>query len=315
MVVVLAGLTALGVEAAGYGPAHLARGGSVAIATAYVWALAARTGGRPLVFGALALVIGVGVVVLDHDTLTTGAAVMTCVVSAVLGVVATIPAVRFIHAAREVGVAVLVASVGAVATVGFEPTISLTRFEYVSLGLALAGSLIVVYRLGAGLHGLGRRGLLTVLVGSLLLALTLAYAELLRRYGTPGLVEWLFDQVRWTRANLGAFPRPIEALLGIPAIAWGCHMRARRRQGWWVCAFGAVATAPIASTLLNVSITRTESVLAILYAVVVGLAVGFLVIRVDLRLSAPRGRRGRRGRRAEEETAIRPEPSRTSALL
>jgi hypothetical protein len=212
-------------------------------------------------------------------------------------------------------VAVLVAAVGAVATVGFEPVISLTRFEYVSLGLALAGSLIVVYRLGAGLHGLGRRGLLTVLVGSLLLALTLAYAELLRRYGTPGLVEWLFDQIRWTRANLGAFPRPIEALLGIPAIAWGCHMRARRRQGWWVCAFGAVATAPIASTLLNVSITRTESVLAILYAVVVGLAVGFLVIRVDLRLTAPRGRRGRRGRRAEEETAIRPEPSRTSALL
>ncbi len=309
--IVVGGLVALGVETAGYGPEQLSRAGSVAIATAYVWALAARTGGRPLVFGGLALVAGVGVIVLDRDTLTTGAAVMTCVVSAVLAIVATVPAVRYVDAAREVVAAVLVAAVGAVATVGFEPTISLARFEYVSLGLALAGSLVAVWRLGAGLHGLGRRGLLTVLIGSLLLAMTLAYAELLRRYGTPGLVEWLFDQVRWARANLGAFPRPIEALLGIPAIAWGCHMRARRRQGWWVCAFGAAATAPIASALLNVSITRTESVLAVLYAVVVGLAVGFLVIRIDLRLTGPRGRRGRR---AEEATAIRPEPPRTNPL-
>lgn len=309
--VVVGGLAALAVDTLGHGPDQLGRGGSVAVATAYVWALAVRTGGRPLVFGSVALAAGVAVLALDHDLLTTGAAVMTCVVSAVLAVVATVPAVRYVHAVREVVVAVLIAAVGSVATVGFEPVISLARFEYVSLGLALAGSLAVVYRLGAGLHGLGRRGLLTVLVGSLLLALTLAYAELLRRYGTPSLVEWLFDQVRWTRANLGAFPRPIEALLGIPALAWGCHMRARRRQGWWVCAFGAAATAPIASALLNVSITRTESVLAVAYALVVGLAVGFVVIRIDLRLTGPRGRPGRR---AEEATAIRPEPSRTNAL-
>ena len=310
-VVVLGGLVALGLAAADLGPAPLAPAGSVTIATAYVWALAARTGGRPVVFGALSLAAGVGVIVLDRDVLTTGAAVMTCVVSAVLAVVVTVPAVRYVQAAREVLVAVLVASVGAVATVGFEPTISLARFEYVSLGLALAGALGVVWRLGAGLHGLGRRGLLIVLVGSLVLALTLAYAELLRRYGTPSLVELLFDQIRWTRANLGAFPRPIEALLGIPALAWGCHMRARRRQGWWVCAFGAAATAPIASALLNVSVTRTESVLASVYAVVVGLLVGYLVIRIDLRLTAPRGRRGRR---AEEASAVRPEPARTHPL-
>ena len=108
-------------------------------------------------------------------------------------------------------IAVLVAAVGAIATVGFEPVISLARFEYTTLALSLAGALMIVYRLGAGLHGLGTRGILTVIVGSLLLAVTLAYAELLRRYGTPGLVEWLFDGVRWSRTELGAFPRPIEA--------------------------------------------------------------------------------------------------------
>jgi hypothetical protein len=315
--VVLAGLAAIGVATAdltppGYDELYVSRAGSVAIAAAYSWALAARTGGRPIVFGGLALLVGVGVIALDRDLLTTGAAVMTCVVSAVFAVMITVPAVRTLQAAREAVIAVLVAAVGAVATVGFEPVISLARFEYTTLGLSLAGALVMVYRLGAGLHGLGTRGILTVIIGSVLLAVTLAYAELLRRYGTPGLVEWLFDGVRWTRDEFGAFPRPIEAVLGIPALVWGCHMRARRRQGWWVCAFGVAATAPVASSALNITVTRTETSLAVLYALIVGLVVGAVLIRVDVALTAPRGKRGRR---AEEATAVRPEPKRTSPLF
>ena len=83
--------------------------------------------------------------------------------------------------------------------------------------------------------------MLTVVAGSLMLALTLGYAELLRRYGTESLVNQLDDAVRWSHHHLGAFPRPIVALLGVPALTWGTHMRARRRQGWWVCAFGVAA--------------------------------------------------------------------------
>ena len=75
----------------------------------------------------------------DEDYLRTGAAVMTCVVSAVLAVMATVPAVRFLQAVRECCIAVLVAAVGALATVGFHPVISLVRFEYATLGLALVG--------------------------------------------------------------------------------------------------------------------------------------------------------------------------------
>jgi hypothetical protein len=274
--------------------------------------LAARTGGRPVVFGALALALGVAVVVVDDERLRTGAAVLTCVVSAVLAVMATVPAVRFVQAARETVIAVLVAAVGALATVGFEPVITLARFEYATLGLALLGAFGVVYRLGAGLHGLGRRGVVTVLVGTGVLALTLAYAELLRRYGTPGLVSSLLDAVHWSRDHLGAFPRPIESVLGIPALAWGCHMRARRRQGWWVCAFGVAATAPVAQALLNPAISLVESGLSVAYGVVIGLLIGFVVIRVDLALTGPRGSRARR---AEEAAAVRPEPARTSPLL
>lgn len=311
-VVVLLGLAALVAAMVPVGPDGLGGAGAVAVSSAYAWALAARTGGRPFVLGGLALALGVVVLVTDEPVLRTGAAAMTCVVSSVLAVMATVPARRFVHACREVVVTVLVAAVGALATVGFEPVITLARFEYATLGLALLGAFGVVYRLGAGFHGLGRRGVITVLGGSVLLAITLAYAELLRRYGSPGLVETLLSGVHWSRDHLGAFPRPIETLLGIPALAWGCHMRARRRQGWWVCAFGVAASAPVAQALLNPAISLAECALSVAYGVVVGLILGFVLIRVDLAVTGPRGARARR---AEEAAAGRPEPARTQPLL
>lgn len=311
-VLVLGGLGCLIAAMVPVGPDLLPGIGAVAIVGAFTWALAARMGGRPVLFGVLAVACGVTVLVLDEDYLRTGAAVMTCTISAVLGVVATVPARQFLGAARECVVAVLIAAIGALATAGFEPTITLLRFEYVTLVLALAGSFGVVFRLGAGFHGLGRRGIATVLIGGVVLAVTLAYAELLRRYGTPGLVDNLLDGVRWSREHLGAFPRPIETVLGVPALAWGTHMRARRRQGWWVCAFGAAATAPVANSLMNPAIALSEVGLSVTYGLVLGLVIGYVVIRVDLLLTGPRGNRARR---AEEEAAVRPEPSRTSALL
>ncbi|MBZ5739396.1 hypothetical protein [Nocardioides mangrovi] len=312
LVVVAAGLGALGSCVAETGPTWLCSAGAVTVATAYAWALAVRTGGRPVVVGVLALVLGLTAVISDEESLRTGAAVLTSVVSAVFAVMATTPAVRYVQAVREVVVALAIAAGGAFATVGFEPVATVARFEYVVLGMAFAGTFALVYRLGAGLHGLGRRGVVIVLLGTLVLALTLVYAEALRRYGTPGLVSSLLDGVRWSRDHLGAFPRPIETVLGVPALAWGTHMRARRRQGWWVCAFGVAATAPAATALVNPAITLTESALSVAYGMVVGLLIGFVVVRVDLALTAPRGSRGRR---AEEASAVRPEPSRTRALL
>jgi hypothetical protein len=310
--VVLGGLGCLVAALVPVGPPYLDRVGAVTIATAYTWALAARTGGRPVVFGALALALGAGVLWTDEAYLRTGAAVMTCVISAVLAVMATVPAVRFMWAARECCVAVLIAAVGAMATVGFHPVISLVRFEYATLGLSLVAAFAVVYRLGAGLRGLGRRGVVVVVVGGVMLAFTLLYAEMLRRYGSTEMVNSLLDGVRWSRRTLGAFPRPIETVLGIPALAWGCHMRARRRQGWWLCAFGVAATAPVANSLVNPAISLLECGLSILYGLVIGLGLAYVVIRVDLALT---GSRGRGGRRLERATALRPEPPRTAALL
>ena len=311
LLLVAAGVALLGLGLVPVGPEVLPRIGAVGVSTAYAWALAARVGGRPVVFGAVALAAGVLAMVLDLTWLRTGAAVATCAVAAVLGVVATVPAVRFRIAARECAVAVLVAAVGALAALGYSPALTLARFEYVTLGLALVGTAAVVYRLGAGLHGLGRRGVVAVVVGALVLAVTLLYAELLRRYGTPTVVDNLLDGVVWVRANLGAFPRPIETLVGIPALAWGCHMRARRRQGWWICAFGAAATASAAVALVNPRVTLVESALSVVYGLVVGLVIGYLVIRVDLAVT---GARGPGSRAAERGLAGRPEPRRTEPL-
>jgi len=318
-VVVAAGLGALVAGMLPVGPSWLPGAGAVAVATAYTWVLAARTGGRPVVFSVLTLIAGVVTLVLDNNELCTGAAVVTAAISAVLGVVITVPAVRFLDAVRETCIAVGVAAIGAVAVLGFEPQVDVTRFEYAVLVLALLCAFTLVYRLGAGLHGLGTRGLFIVLFGALVLVVTLLYAEMLRRYGTPDLVTTLLDGVHWSRDNLGAFPRPIEAVLGVPALVWGTHMRARRRQGWWVCAFGVAGTAAVSDALVNPAITVVESALSVLYGLVIGLVIGYVVVRIDLAVTGARGGGravGRRGRRAEEaENAVRPEPKRTDALL
>ncbi|WP_300390578.1 hypothetical protein [uncultured Nocardioides sp.] len=308
----LAGVGLLVAGVVPVGPAWLGGAGSVAVATSYVWALAARTGGRPVVFGTLTALVGVVVLLLDDDRASTGAAVMTCALAAVLAVMMTVPAKRFREAARECAVAVAIASVGAFATVGFEPALTVVRFQYATLGLALAGAFLLVYRLGAGLHGLGRRGLIATVGGGVVLLVFVGYAELLRQYGPGDVVTTLLDGVRWSRENLGAFPRPLETVLGVPALAWGCHMRARRRQGWWVCAFGAAGTVSIANALVDPSVALLESGLSVGYGLLIGLVIGYVVIRVDLALT---GSRGRRARRDEQASAVRPEPRRTAALL
>lgn len=297
------------------GPGWVPQVGAVVVASCYVWALAARTGGRPVVFGVLTAAVGAVTLVSDLTLLRNGAAVMTCAVGAILAVVATVPAVRTRVAVREVVVAVVLAALGGLAAAGLQPTIVVARFEYLTLGMALVGCLVVVHRLGAGFHGLGRRGLFIVLFGGVVLGLTLAYGELLRRYGTPALVEVVQDGVRWLRDTAGASPRPIVAVLGVPALVWGVHMRARRRQGWWVCAFGVVATVAVAQALLQTAVPLQEAALSLGYGVLVGLLLGYVLIRLDLALTGGSTSRGRRGRRDEQAAALRPEPPRIDALL
>lgn len=293
-------------------PSWLPTGGAVAITTAFVFGLAARTGGRPLISGALALVLCTAAVVSELPVLVAGAALGTAVASAVLAVMATKPAPRFVLVVRECLVAVVIGVIGALAVEAYGAQVSIMRFEYLSLGLSLLAAMGLVYRLGAGLLGLGRRGLVMVLVGLVLLTITMAYTEALTRWGSPGLGESIEDLTALMQSTVGAVPRPVAFLLGFPALAWGVSTRARRRQGWWVCAYGAAGVAGISVCLLNPSTSLVEAGLSLLYSLLLGLLLGYLVIRADKFLTGPRGRRARQ---LEEASAHRPEPGRTWPLL
>lgn len=314
LLVVVASALALVAALLGYVDDRVAEVGAVVTSTAYAWGLAVRTGGRPVLFAVLALVLGGVVVALDESALRSGAAVVTAVLTAVFAVMVTVPAPHLLGTVRETAVVLVLSAVGAMATLAWSPVVDLRRFEYTILALSLVTAFVTVYRLGAGRHGLGSRGVVTVLVGSLMLALTVGYAELLQAYGTHGLVETLDDSVRWSHHHLGAFPRPIIALLGVPALTWGTHMRARRRQGWWVCAFGVTLSAPVAYALVDPGRSVEEVTLAAAYGVGIGLVLGFLLIGIDVRLTSPRGGRGRRQAEPDDETGFRPEPGRPHPL-
>ncbi len=311
-------LGALGIIAVGVAwtplavPRYVPLAGAVTLTTALAFALAARTGGRALISAAVTLGLAGSAAISQAPVMLAGAAVGTAVLAAVFAVMNTKPAARFVGVVREVGLAILIAVVGAFAVEAYEAQVSLERVGYLVLGLSLLSALGLVYRLGAGLHGLGKRGFVMLVSGIGLLTVTLAYTEALARWGSPGLIESIDATYESVLATIGAVPRPIEVLLGFPALAWGVSTRARRRQGWWVCTFGVAGLSTVAVSLLDPSVPLLESGLTLVYSAVLGLAFGYLVIRADLFLTGPRGRRARR---LEEASAHRPEPGRLQPLL
>ena len=282
------------------------------ITTLFTHGLALRSGGRPLISGGLALVLAASAAFVQEPVMLAGAAVGTAVVTALLAILATTPAAKFTGVIREVAIAAAVAVVGAFAARAYGAEVSVERTAYLAIGFSLLGALALVYRLGAGLHGLGRRGYIMISSGVALLTVTLAYTEALAQWGSPGMIESIDSTFDSLRDILGAVPRPIEVLLGFPALAWGVSTRARRRQGWWVCAFGAPGLSVVAVSLLDPDIALLEAGLSVLYSLGLGLIVGYGIIRADLFFT---GARGRRARQLEELAAHRPEPGRLQPLL
>jgi len=293
-------------------PEWLPTVGAVLISSSYAVALAARTGGQALVSGALAFALAVGAVLWEEPILLSGVAVGTATLAAILGVMVTIPAPGFRQVAREVTISAGFAAVGAFAVEAYQAPVSVDRAAYLALALALLGAVGLVYRLGAGIHGLGRRGAFAVVSGIALLFVGLAYSEALSRWGTGDLTNSVGDAITWVHDTFGGVPRPTEFLLGFPALAWGISTRARRRQGWWVCAFGAAGLSVVSTSLLNPSVSLAEAALVLGYSLALGLALGYVVVRADTWMT---GTRGRRARQLEVQAAHRPEPVRTEALL
>lgn len=272
--------------------------------------LAVRTGGAALPSVAISVLVGAGAVASQSPMLLAGAALGTAVLAACLAILGTTPARSFGRAIVEVVSAEVVATIGALGVAGFGVDVEPERFGYTVLGLSLAAAAVLVYRLGGGLHGLGPSGILLVVAATVLLVVGLVYTAALTRWGSPELRLDVDSAKLWMNDHLGAVPHPIEALLGVPALAWGVSMRDRRRQGWWVCAFGTTLTATATTRLIeDGGATTLNTTLGAAYSLVIGLLIGYVVIRVVRLL---RGKPGRRA--AREQATSRPEPPRLQPL-
>lgn len=207
-------------------PGRAAPAVAVVLGVTLVVGLTHRAGGRPLVPALVALAYGVACVATTSTVLLAGGAVGTAVAAAALAITATVPAVTLGRALLEVLVAAALATLGGLGAGGFGVRPDQSRFGYVVLGASLLMAFGLVYRLGAGFHGLGRRGYAIAAGALLLLALALAYSSAVGRWGSHDLVVHLHHLRALTRSHLHAVPHPIETLLGVPALCWGTFMRA-----------------------------------------------------------------------------------------
>ncbi len=270
-------------------PARTALAGGVALTVLLTGLAAHRAGGRTLVAAGFAVVAGAGAGLTGWPWLVTGAAGLTAVSGAVLAVLATRPADRLLPAVREYVLALLVALVAAVGAAAYSAPVRPQLLLPTVSACTLALLLWMAWRLGGGWHGVGARGLVAVAGTIVVVAAGVAYGAALQRWGGPQVTA-LFDSIgAWMHDRMGATVPPLELLVGFPALLWGLATRAEKQQGWWVCAFGGLATAGIATSLAVPDVDAAAALLGRGYAALVGLALGLVVWRLDRRLSDRRG--------------------------
>lgn len=293
-------------------PGWAAGAGAALLTFVLAVGLTYRCGGRLALWGPIALAFAAAGWQLDTDWTRAAASVLVAILAAVLAVMATRPAPGALRALAEYALALVIAASGAVAVAGYEAHIVSDRYNILVLGLALLAAIGLVWQLGAGIHGLGRRGLALMLGGAVLVTSVLVYSRFLREYGSTSLVDSIQSAAVTLRDSIGGVPRPVEVLIGFPALIWGVATRASRRQGWWMCAFGALGTATVATSLAAPEVDPAYALWSTLYSVILGGILGLLLRRADVMVTRRGG--GRRSRRETPDAFVRPEPARTEPL-
>lgn len=293
-------------------PERTAGVGAGVVTTVLCGLLAHRVGAHTPAATVFAATAAAAALVLGLPWLLAGVAALTAFAATVLGIVATRPAKRPLAMVTEYAIATLVALVGAVAVAAYTAPVTPAMLNNVVLLTSLAATLWVAHRLGGGFIGLGPRGALVIVSAVVVLVFGLAYSEALQQWGTRGLITAVGAARQAAADVIGAVPRPLELFIGFPALVWGLATRAKLRQGWWVCAFGVLGTAGIATSLAAPDVQLGQELLSTLYSVLVGLVLGFAVWWLDRLFTGPRGRRAKVVERA---LPLRPEPSRMRPLL
>ena len=292
-------------------PLHFPGYGSVVLTGVLVGMVSHRLIGPWRLPALLAFGVGAAAVLTGRVWLVGGAASLAAVSSGVLAVVVTRPGSSLFKTLREVVVAVAIAYIGALAVGGYAAPLQIDTFRLLTIVATLLGCLVVAQRLGGGFDELDRRTMGVVVAAIFALVVAAVYSRAFDTWASQGLVDAMNSLGNRVRDTIGAVPRPLEWIVGVPALVWGVRSRALRHQGWWICAFGGISTAYIASSLGEPHVDLSESLLGSAYAVLIGVVIGLVLAGFDSNLARP----DRRSHQAYGTPAERAEPGRRQPLL
>ena len=288
-------------------PVDVERPGAALLLIVFSVGLVHRVGGHMRIWGSLAAVLGIAASTTEANVALAAAAAVSAVLASVWAIVITRPAVTVLEAIREYVFAILIALSGTVGVAAWNAPVDYQRFNLVVLTVSLGLAITVVWNLGAGLHGLGRQNLAVLAGVAALLLLVLAYSSFVRTHGSQMITDGISNMVIWMRQTVGGVPRPVEVLIGFPALVVGVSMRSRNREGWWILVFAVIGTGVLTTSLVSPGAFPTYIGLSTLYSSILGLLVGLVV-----RSFAVRDRSSRAARVVERERRI--EPPRLAAL-
>ena len=258
-------------------PEWIQRPSAALLMVVFVLALVHRGGGHMRLWVPPAVVLGALALVLENNSLLASAAVLTAVTAAVWSVMVTRPASTVVGALAEYAITIVVALSGTMAVAAWNAPVNYQRFNLLVLGAALALAITLVWRLGAGLHGMGRQNFAILIGVAVVLVLVLAYSSFVRTHGSQTLIDLFTDLVIWMRETFRGVPRPVEVFLGFPALLVGVSLRSQRREGWWILVFAVIGTAVLTTSLVTPGAFPSYIALSSLYSVVLGAALGLLV--------------------------------------
>jgi hypothetical protein len=261
-------------------PWRVNRAGAVILLVVFAVALTHRVGGRMRIWFVLTAVLGLSAAITGLPMLLAAAAGASAVLAAVWAIVFTRPGLTVPQVIGEYFIAVAIALSGTIAVAAWNASVNYARFSVIVIAAALGLSIMLVWNLGAGLHGLGREHLLVLSAIAALIVLVLAYASFVRSHGSEAVTDAIASIVIWMRQTIIGVPRPVEVILGFPALIVGISLRARTREGWWIMVFGVISTSVLTTSLVSPRAVPTYILLSTLYSIVLGLIFGLLVRRI-----------------------------------
>lgn len=288
-------------------PSWIERPAAAVLMIIFALGLTHRGGGRMRIWLPMVTVLAVAALVFQTNVLIAAAAAVTAVLAAVLAVMNTRPASNVPGAIGEYVMALVSALVGTVGVAAWNAPVNYQRFNLVVIAAAMALAIVMMWNLGAGLHGLGSQGLLVPVGGALLLLVVLTYSSFVRTHGSQPVIDAFGQVVVFLRTNFGGVPRPVEVFIGFPALILGVSIRAKHREGWWVLVFAVIGSAVLTTSLVTPGALPSYIALSTLYSSILGLVVGLVARHFVVR------ERSSRASRAVEEVA-RVEPPRIAPL-